>query len=1005
VRRLEHNTAGDLGGAIYYDSCSKLEKMCFVQGIEPLSGSRAILLRHNRARAGGAVYVECSDMGICAEAFGENNKIGVLPELPRAEFTGSQASSYGNTLATQPASMRWHVEGPGGLEIVPSRTSQCTPRSDRSASSDSQQLTVAVQPLDSLGTVARGLEDVAEVRVCRTLGACTKDSAVLPVVFEPFDPQTGVSTSSLQLECPLGANEVALVVSLVRFIEVPELRASILCGKCRAGESKTEDRNSNTWFCMTCESKEYVMDPNNAAHGCQSCPVGGTCNDGAFTPLPGSEWERDEAAGVYRVASCAAGSFIVTAPYLQQACLPCEAGFYCPGGKAPALKCPPKTFSTPEASSKEACVEADFVGVTVTLPLSESEFDSAKQAGFKQAIASSAGVNASYVEIISFAQTSARRRESRALLAAALDVETKIASTEGDVKDLVKKLDQDTINQNLQQHGLPPGEVTKAPTVITEGTNSWSTLSIILIAVAGLVVLLLVGLVVVKCTAKKKVEKPYEQRKEEARRRMEIRRSEFPTRLSKHEERMRRTEARQARVTGSKALKAATAESIQLSATLHIPMPPGNLLNLPQPSTASLHTVTNPPDGIGMTHVLPPLVQDSSMHASGPAVGTKFEAKQLILGKSEDSVLDKYIGLDEKALSLALANPMAALEKEWFPGGFRSLLQESKAGDSDYGDDQYRLGMTQAEQKFRAGVIDPEEFFNEKQRLEDEYEDRKYKWWNAGANFDYLAYGEVGDRSNAEEDFWLPPLVRHRELTGWPGEFIQPGDYDSGQWDLPYLQLQLNVAKIGEVDNKGRDNEERKVFKSTISIDLSRSSAVPIAADNLVVIQVLSDASTEQYNGGVRVVVMVLENSAEQEGADACWELARALCEQSSVKGSTLFQGEVTRHLAVGGITLIRERERTGMSLEDFFKQPICQLAGLSLWHVFVLRAYTTDAYPLFNDPMRSRIKPHPLMYTMYFLDQSLKLMTTGARFVSSLSLLPLRMKQKAYCIVTSYRY
>ena len=150
-------------------------------------------------------------------------------------------------------------------------------------------------------------------------------------------------------------------------------------------------------------------------------------------------------------------------------------------------------------------MEADFVGLTVSLPLSESDFDSAKQAGFKQAIASSAGVNASYVEIVSFAQTSARRRESRALLAAALDVETKIASTQGNVKDLVKKLDQDTINQNLQQNGLPPGEVTKAPTVITEGTNSWSTLSIILTAVGGLSVVVLVGLLVVKCTAKREV--------------------------------------------------------------------------------------------------------------------------------------------------------------------------------------------------------------------------------------------------------------------------------------------------------------------------------------------------------------------------------------------------------------------------------------------------------------------------------------------------------------------
>ena len=77
ARRLEHNAAGVFGGALYYDSCSKLDKSCFVQGVGPLSGSRAILLRNNRARAGGAVYVECSNMGRpCAEAFNASNKIG-----------------------------------------------------------------------------------------------------------------------------------------------------------------------------------------------------------------------------------------------------------------------------------------------------------------------------------------------------------------------------------------------------------------------------------------------------------------------------------------------------------------------------------------------------------------------------------------------------------------------------------------------------------------------------------------------------------------------------------------------------------------------------------------------------------------------------------------------------------------------------------------------------------------------------------------------------------------
>ena len=32
-----------------------------------------------------------------------------------------------------------------------------------------------------------------------------------------------------------------------------------------------------------------------------------------------------------------------------------------------------------------------------------------------------------------------------------------------------------------------------------------------------------------------------------------------------------------------------------------------------------------------------------------------------------------------------------------------------------------------------------------------------------------------------------------------------------------------------------------------------------------------------------------------------------------------------------------------------------------------------------FNDPMRMRTKPHPIMFTMYFLDHALKMLTTGA--------------------------
>jgi hypothetical protein len=561
-------------------------------------------------------------------------------------------------------------------------------------------------------------EDVAEVRVCRTLGPCTKDSALLPVVYQPFDPQTGVSSSSFQLECPLGmgGNKVALEVALVRFAEVPVLRALIQCSPCRAGESRTEDKASDTWFCVACAGNQYVMDPNNAAHSCQTCPAGGSCNGSAFTPLPGSEWKRDDAAGVYRILGCAAGSFIVTAPYRLQACLPCQAGYYCPGGAAPALKCPANTFGAPGARAREACVKADFVGLTISLPLSESEFDEAKQTGYKRAIASSAGVNASSVEIISFAQTSNRRSEARRLLAAALDVETKIANTEGNTEGIVKRLNPEAINQNLQQNGLPPGKVSKTPAVMRDATDDtwWTTLRIILVVVGLVLGLFLIGLVVFMRGRNRVVYKSYEEKRQDARWRVEVRLREFDERFAADKERTRYQQERKKRQEVSAMhrtdARGAAAEPIQLVASLHMAgtVPQGNVLEPPEPAAAcfpeesaplsalraQLNIGTSPQGVVIETNVVPPPVQDPVQ------TETKFEAKKLVLGKSEDSVLLKHLGLTEKALAIALADPMAAIEQEWFPRGFRVLEHEPRVGSKDYGDDEYRLEMAQVQHKF-----------------------------------------------------------------------------------------------------------------------------------------------------------------------------------------------------------------------------------------------------------------------------------------------------------------
>ena len=1046
-----------------------------MHGIGSGSGSRAILLRNNRARAGGAVYVECSNIGTCAEAFDADNKIGALPQLPKVEFTGSQASSYGygDTLATLPASMRWQGGASLDVEIVPSRAS--------AGRHDLEYLVVAVQSLDAMGSVARGLEGVIiEVRVCRSRGACTIDSALLPVVYEPFDRETGVSSFSFQLECPLGSNEAALEVGLVRFTHVPVLRTLIQCGKCPSGESKTEDSTSGTWFCVACADNQYVMDPNNAAHSCQDCPAGGSCNGSNFTPLLGSEWARDEAAGVYRIARCAAGSSIKREPYLDQSCVPCKAGYYCPGGNEIALKCPANTFSEPNATNKNTCVEADFVDLTVNLPLSQSEFDQEQQMLYKNAIASSAGVDASYVDIISYAETSTRRHRARMLLASSLAVETRIASTGGGTEALIKNLDPDTINSNLQANGLPAGTVTKQPSVRQDSTKTSGlpTFAVILIVMGGLlVILVIIGLVLWTLAPKKRGKTP-EMKQREAQRRVEVRREEFDTRLAQHEERMRRTEARRNRndarlAQQEKTSQAGAAASPQavVSASLHVSSQPE--IEHPLPSAASLHTVTSSDqmlqhvvssldieissfdkpvqfaaDGVENLNdfdglASPQTLGSQQQHAFGlkwkkigakPRTGiemrnpelaealqqgkliftqeeltlfeveyldadsyilvgedtyfapsqepdileeSKFKATQLILGKSADSVLNTFIGLEETSLSQALVSPLDAIEQEWFPYGFVLLTKEPRVGDKGYGDLTYQTEITEARNKFDAEVIDAEEWCDEKERIEDEYEDRKYKWWLAGANFDYLRYGHVGNVRNPAENFWLPPQVRHKELNGYPGGFTQPGDYDSGFYDTPALQLELGIAlgATGEVNDKGLDNAERLAFKKTVAADLAHAACVPISEEGLPVISVTPAGPTDENR--VFVVMHILQDLDHQRGPDECWQLASSFCEESNDLSSALLRGHKTRHLVRGGVKMLKKRDREGMTLADFTNHETSQVAGLCLWHVFALRAYTSDSYPLFNNPMRERIKPHPLKYTMYFLDQALKMLTT----------------------------
>jgi len=275
--QLSHNTAQRYGGAIYYSSCLRLDKACFVQGIGPLSSSRAVLLDHNTARAGGAVYVECHDMGICTEVFAETNKLGALPLLPKIEFTGSKSSAYGygNFLATTPSRLQWHQKDNSSIVLVPGQ----------------QPLALSVKLFDSVGlpdgTLVIGSEHVVELLICPVTGVadvCTFSSASIPALNAGFHPDTGFSNIQQAVECAVGDIEMSFQIRVLGAEHIGKITGRISCTHCDAGQRRVLHDARGTWSCETCGPDTYISaNPVSQAESgiCLACPPSAACVNGA----------------------------------------------------------------------------------------------------------------------------------------------------------------------------------------------------------------------------------------------------------------------------------------------------------------------------------------------------------------------------------------------------------------------------------------------------------------------------------------------------------------------------------------------------------------------------------------------------------------------------------------------------------------------------------------------------------------------------------------------------
>jgi hypothetical protein len=243
-------------------------------------------------------------------------------------------------------------------------------------------------------------------------------SGVVPLDVAALDPRSGSSSVNVSVECLLGSSQVEVTAALADALpssDVASIFVRVAC-RCGSGHARREIAERGTWVCHPCDAGQYVLDPNNPTHACQTCPVGAVCsaNTGVTGKVQGSVWKADSQKGQYLLTSCPAGySMLVLVPFShnEQACRMCQAGWFCSGGADPAVRCPEGSHSAEGAERASACSEAVFVLLTMALPISALEFSApGKQEQYKAALADAARTDVSMVIIQSVEQTSSARR-------------------------------------------------------------------------------------------------------------------------------------------------------------------------------------------------------------------------------------------------------------------------------------------------------------------------------------------------------------------------------------------------------------------------------------------------------------------------------------------------------------------------------------------------------------------------------------------------------------------
>ena len=221
------------------------------------------------------------------------------PPPSKVRFASNFGLLYGNNIASQPAYMNLKYDSKDISSFVPWI--------------DSISLDVYVH--DFLGSLVRISDFVCRSWVCSPESAkCSDITSLLPPSFFSLSNTGSCAVELSQVVCAIQADAVRVVVTLVLLDAVDQVASTYNCLPCQNGQSRKVDYEKGIWWCLTCSSNQYIIDPNNVSYSCQDCPVGAVCNGSSLHGLISeSLWTADKESGRYILMSCPLGYELHTA--------------------------------------------------------------------------------------------------------------------------------------------------------------------------------------------------------------------------------------------------------------------------------------------------------------------------------------------------------------------------------------------------------------------------------------------------------------------------------------------------------------------------------------------------------------------------------------------------------------------------------------------------------------------------------------------------------------------